>query len=220
MSIKGIYSYTDTQTNEIVYIGKDSKINRKNRHYNHIVKKSNQQQIDKVLQNNPNRYKYEVICQSEHYSNTYLNCLEKGLIKLYSPKFNFTEGGEGIFGFEHSKETKQKISNSLKGHVVSKETRKKLSLKNKGYVHTPEAREKISEKQTNQPTVNLSKTLNNTGYYRVSKIKDPTCTQGFRFGYRYNVDKKAKVISSVDIEKLKEKVLAKGLEWIEFNKED
>ena len=220
MSIKGIYCYTDTLNNdEIVYIGKDSQITRNNRHYNHITKKRNQQQIDKVLQNNPKRYKYNILCKGVC-DGELLNTLEKGYIKTYNPKFNFTIGGDGNYGFKHSEETKHKISDSLKGHIVSEETRKKLSLKNRGYNHTSEAKQKISEKQTNQPMPNLSKTLNNTGYYRVRKQKDETCKQGFKYVYRYNVDKKPKAISSVDITQLKEKVLAKGLEWRDFNKED
>ena len=63
MSLQGIYSYTDTKTNEIVYIGKDSIISKKNRHYAHISKKAKSQQIDKVIQNNPNRYRYDVLCK-------------------------------------------------------------------------------------------------------------------------------------------------------------
>jgi len=47
--------------------------------------------------------------------------------------------------YKHSEEVKNKIANSLKGHLVSIETRKKLSLKNKGRKHTEEARKKISQ---------------------------------------------------------------------------
>lgn len=218
MSIKGIYSYTDTKTNEIVYIGKDSRINRHNRHYTHLSKKTDQQRIDRVLQNNPDRYTYDVLCKGVC-DGELLNTLEKGYIETYNPKFNFTEGGDGNYGFKHSEMTKQRISESLKGHDVSKETREKISLKNRRYHHTSEIRQKISEKQINKPMVNLSKTRNTTGYYRVSKMKDSSCKQGFIFVYRYNVDKKAKKISAVNLNDLKEKVISLGLEWIDFNEE-
>ena len=219
MSLQGIYCYTDTKTNEIVYIGKDSMISKKNRHYAHISKKAKSQQIDKVIQNNPNRYRYDVLCEGRC-DNDLLNTLEMGYIAKYTPKFNYTKGGEGNFGFKHSEKTKQKISESLQGHTVSEETRVKLSRKNRLYTHTPEAKQKISERQTNHPMVNLSKTRNSTGFYRVSKCKDPTCKQGFIFAYRYNVDKKPKRITATTIERLKEKVLSKNLEWIEFDKEE
>ena len=44
-----------------------------------------------------------------------------------------------------SDETKKKISATLSGHEVSENTRKKLSEKNSSYRHTEEARKKISE---------------------------------------------------------------------------
>jgi len=59
----GIYCYQDTQNdNEIVYIGKDSNIDR-NIRYNAHKKPSqyNCQQINRVIQNNPNRYKYKIL---------------------------------------------------------------------------------------------------------------------------------------------------------------
>jgi len=68
--------------------------------------------------------------------------------------------------------------------------------------------------------LNTSKALSSTGIYRVSKIKNNECKQGYYYAYRYVLGEKPVVISSVDLNKLKEKVLAKGLEWIEFGKED
>lgn len=43
------------------------------------------------------------------------------------------------------------------------------------------------------------------------------CKQGFRWVYRYkDKDNKSKTISSVNIEKLKDKVISNGLEWKEL----
>lgn len=61
---------------------------------------------------------------------------EKYLIKKYksnNPDFgyNITAGGEGTYGYHHSEQTRNKISESNKGKLVSKETRQKLSEYNK-----------------------------------------------------------------------------------------
>ena len=62
-----------------------------------------------------------------------------------------------------------------------------------------------------------TKLLNTTGYFGVTKLIDDNYTQGFRWGYHYRENGKRKFLSSVDLNKLKEKVLAKGLEWRELN---
>lgn len=60
----------------------------------------------------------------------------------------------------------------------------------------------------------MSKSKNSSGYFRVHKEKSPQCNQGFLWKYQYyDENKKRKSLQSVDIDKLKEKVLAKGLEW-------
>lgn len=94
---KGIYCYIDLQNNDsIVYIGKDSDIGRNERHKHHTAPSHyDTQHINRVVQNNPKRYKYEVLCENDHYSDVYLKSLEKGLIKVYNPLFNFTKGGDG-----------------------------------------------------------------------------------------------------------------------------
>ena len=76
------------------------------------------------------------------------------------------------------------------------------SLHNKGKHHSAESCKK------------MSKYRNTTGFFRVSKQKDSCCKQGFKWKYQYiDENGKQKAIYSVDIDKLKEKVLAKGLEW-------
>jgi len=54
---------------------------------------------------------------------------------------------------------------------------------------------------------------NSTGFFRVGKTKTNSCNQGFTWVYRYYEGKHRKSLGSTDIKKLKEKVLAKGLEW-------
>ena len=66
----------------------------------------------------------------------------------------------------------------------------------------------------------ISGANNSTGIYRVSKIKNKKVTQGFLYAYYY-YDKHnvRKSIRSVDILKLKEKVIKKGLPWVIIDEE-
>lgn len=57
---------------------------------------------------------------------------------------NLTKGGEGCFGYIHTEEHKQKISNLLKGRVYSEATKKKIGEKSKGRFHSNLTKEKIS----------------------------------------------------------------------------
>ena len=66
-------------------------------------------------------------------------------------------------------------------------------------------------------SIQMSKNQNNTGIFRVRQKKVKDCKQGFLWEYRYYENKKEKSIASVSLENLKEKVLSKGLDWIEFN---
>ena len=149
---------------------------------------------------------------------------------------------ESLKGRTFSEETRRKLSESKKGHDVSEETRRKLSESHKGKIHSEESRRKMSESQKGHEVSeetrrkisesNKGKTLseetrrkmsearNTSGYYRVSKKKNSKYKQGFTWAYYYIENGNQKNISSVDIDKLKERVLAKGLKWIEFDKED
>lgn len=62
----------------------------------------------------------------------------------------------------------------------------------------------------------MSKSKNSSGYFRVCKKRNNSLKQGFSYVYYYYEGKRRRELSSVNIEKLKEKVLANGLEWIEY----
>lgn len=155
----GIYCYEDTlKDNEIVYIGKDSNITRNKRHKDHLAKGNyNAQQINRVLQNNPNRYSYRILKQwkKEEYNLNLANVLEILYIRRYNPLFNFTKGGEGILGHKHSLKTREKISRnhadfSGKNHPqygthLSEETKKKISKAHTGKKLSKEHIQKIKE---------------------------------------------------------------------------
>ena len=131
----GIYCYIDKKDDSIVYIGKDSNIDKNRRHNDHFAPYAyNLQQINRVLQNNPKRYVYKVLksWKADEYPKNLANILEIIYIRRYNPKFNFTKGGEGIIGFRHSEETKQRLSEHFTGKTHSKKTRIKMSESKKG----------------------------------------------------------------------------------------
>ena len=59
--------------------------------------------------------------------------------------YNLTDGGEGISGYQHSPETRRKISGSNQGKTHSPEARRKISESHRGKKHSPETRQKMSE---------------------------------------------------------------------------
>ena len=185
--MKGIYGYYDTKNKEIIYIGKDSHIDKQIRHKAHFKPSTyTEQPINKVLQNNPQRYEYVQLCLlPKNASDDDLNKLEIERIIHLNPKFNFTKGGEGIFGFKFSEESKQKISNSLKGSTYPLER-----------------------------NIKISKHHGTTGIYRVYIRKNKKLSQGYYWEYSWFENGKRRYISRTDFSKLKEEVLKQGLDWI------
>ena len=184
--MKGIYGYYDTLKEKIIYIGKDSNINRQKRHKAHF-KPSNydEQKINRVLQRNPTRYQYVPLCILPKDATTDdLNKIETKHIAHLNPMFNFTKGGEGLVGFKFSEESKQKISNSLKGNKMSQDTNMKHS-----------------------------KTITTTGIYRVYIRKNKKLNKGYYWEYSWFDGDKRKYISRTNLSELKKEVLAKGLVW-------
>jgi group I intron endonuclease len=197
--MKGIYVYIDLETGEIVYVGKDSHIDKKKRHKTHLSpSKYDEQQINKIIQKNPDLYEYSVLYCSNDISDDDLNMLERTFIERYDPKFNFTKGGEGVSGYIHTEETKQKMS---KNHADFSGENNPMYNKN----HSKESRIKMSESK------------NTSGYSRVVKQKSEKYKQGFIWRYQYYEKGKRKFIRSVDIKKLEKKVKDKGLVWGRIN---
>ena len=163
--MEGIYYYFDNKKNEIIYIGKDSNIDKNRRHKEHLKKSAyDSQQINRVLQNNPKRYKYNILLKG-NINEKLLNAFEMVFIRMYSPRFNFTIGGDGALGYTHTQETiskmsgenhhlygktlsdeyKQKISSTLKGRIITKQHAERISQAMKGHEFSDEAKKKMSE---------------------------------------------------------------------------
>ena len=228
---KGIYAYKDTKTQEIVYIGKDSRLYRKGRHaQHHSAPRRTHQKINRILQANPGRYEYlEIIRLPPNTTHKELDGFEIRYINLYKPKFNFTIGGDGAptnKGGHHSRETRIKISKAHTGKTLSKETREKVSKNNARYFlgkHlSEETKRKISESEkgkevTMETCLKRSMVDNKTGYYRVHTVKDKRLKQGFTYVYQWRENGVKKDIKSVNLLRLKSKVIEKELPWIKLS---
>lgn len=218
----GIYCYIDKRTDDVVYVGKDSNILQNRRHKAHYHKSNYETQtINKVLQSNPDRYKYKVL-KKGNFKENLLNVLEILYIRRYSPKFNYTIGGEGAKGYTHSIKQKQKMRKAKLGKKLSDETKKKMSENNARYwlgkKRSEETIRKIVEKKKGIPLSDgtkkiMSKSHTSTGIFRVYKLKNNKCIQGFTFVYNYYKDGKRYRITNVSLKKLEDKVKSKGLEW-------
>lgn len=132
----GVYGYFDKKDNTVVYVGKDSYIEKNKRHNSHLrPSHCNAQPFNRILQNNPNRYVYQVLVWNIKDQNT-LNAVEMQYIRQLKPRFNFTDGGDGIIGFKFSKEARKKMSQNngryWKDKNLSNDTRKKMSQAHKG----------------------------------------------------------------------------------------
>lgn len=223
----GIYCYINKDTNQVIYVGKDSYIHYSIAHKRHLsASQYKSQKINQVLQNTPQKYQYKILKQG-NFSDALLSALEVIYIKRYgtyenrkghgkSYGFNFTIGGDGTRGWHHAVKTKQKIRESQLGEKssnygkhLSEEHKKKISIGNKGQKRPNGAYDKsFNEKITR------SKAMTSTGFFRVSKERDPTTKNGFIWRYFYeNKNTPRKKIRRVNLSKLKEAVLQKDLEW-------
>lgn len=117
--LKGIYCFRDKENDrEIVYIGKDSNIYYNRRYKAHLMKSNNGLYFSRELKKNPDRYEYEILKKGKFNYNL-LNALEIIYIKRYTPKFNFTRGGDGSHGYIPSYKKKHvKYKNKKYAHIV------------------------------------------------------------------------------------------------------
>ena len=177
---KGIYCYIDNKNDNIVYVGKDSHIGEGKRRRAHLAPSNyNAQPINRILQNNPFRYRYNVLWEIDDCTDNHLNQMEFFYIKKYNPQFNFTDGGDGMTGFKHSEETRKKMSENnaryWKGKKRSEETRKKISENNARYWQgktLPEkTRKKMSESQKGENHPMYGKTHSKEARKKMSEAK-------------------------------------------------
>lgn len=229
----GIYMITNL-INGKIYIGQSS--NLKKRHNSHKFELTHNRHYNTHLQHawnkyGPDNFHYQVIetCSKEE-----LNELERAYITV----FNSTDKNYGYNlesgGCSHqtlSEETKEKISKSMKGRIFTEEHKDRIRQAQLGEKHhqygkplTPEHKRKLSiagngREYTKDTLMKLSTTKGSTGIFHVAKTNSKRYRQGYFYRYLYRVDGKRKQISSQTLKELKEKVIAKGLEWIVFDED-
>ena len=224
----GIYMFIDNETGNIVYIGKDSHIDVQERIKAHYRKSAyDSQQFNKVLQNNPNRYNPKVYCHVDSIDE--LNQLEFDLINLYRPKFNYKHGGQGRYINQEFGYTvvKYGLREGEQNYSIQSMFRKPLIQSidydylndicqklNDGRL-TPDEVGEIRRKIVPSLETNLKKSkTNKTGFYRVRKMTDKTCEQGYLWVYEYYDNlQKHKKIRRVDFFNLKQEVHKRNLPW-------
>ena len=190
------------------YFGQSIDLERREKQYfnqNHFPNDHLKNAFNKYGKEN---FNFEIIkvCKEK-----YLDRFEKLYIQIYDTmnrKKGYNKESGGHQNKHHSDEYKQKMSELRKGEnnpfynkTHTSETKRKMSKSHKG------------KPKSKQHKLNISKSQNSTGYFRVSKKRYKHLKQGFAWRYCYYEDSKQKSIESVSIEKLEEKVKAKGLEW-------
>lgn len=127
-----------------------------------------------------------------------------------SKGYNFSSGGNSPMKGKHlSDEICKKISKNRTGKCKGEN--------NYMYGRFKELHPRFNKPQSDESRLKISKSKNTSGYFRVDKKKCEKCANGFYWRYSYlDNDGFRTSISDKNISKLKEKVLAKGLEWIKF----
>lgn len=235
--VSGIYTIKN-KVNDKIYVGQSIDVH--DRLIHHKSKLRNNKHHSNHLQSSWNKYgedafEFELLkaCKPR-----YLNRLEKLYVKIYDSMnpdkgYNLQSGGDS--NYLVSDETRNKLSganNPNYGKPLNPITKMKISQSRKGKYsgknnpmygksHSIETRKKISDsllgnKLSSETKEKMSKSKNTTGFFRVTKQNSKSCKQGFRWMYQYYDGTKRKSLTSLDLDKLKEKVLSRGLEWREI----
>ena len=116
------------------YIGKGKRTetyDRINYHLNYWVHNKNKKLTNKIKKLN-GVFDIEIVFESKNEQEC-LDLEKKIILEVGRENLcNLTDGGEGVSGFNHSEETKQKISIWRKGKPLSKETCKKITQNKTG----------------------------------------------------------------------------------------
>ena len=182
----GIYSILN-KVNGKIYVGQSTNIKKRLNHHRNALKRNAHH--NQHLQSSWNKYgekafEFNVL---EYCSNKNLNNNEIWWIRY----FNSTDDNNG-YNLESGGNSSYELAN---------ETKKKMSDFRKGM------------KVPNNLKFNISNSMSSTGFFRVSKSYSPRYKQGFYWRYQYYDGDKRKVISSVNLDELKKKVVSSGLEW-------
>lgn len=155
------------------------------------------------------------------------NTLQKNIKDLkrikYKPKPENSTGFYGVYRrkgrgyvYQHRTPTKHKSFESVDIRKLQEKVEKngyKWEVINKEKAENTIKQSEEYNKLT--PSQKRSKKFNQTGFFRVYKIKSDDCSSGFRYGYQYS----NQMISCVCIRCLQDKVEEKGLPWVILDEE-
>lgn len=217
MVTKGIYLFWDKKYEQVIYAGRFTGRQRIKAHFYPSMKYG--QPINKYVQNHPDRIESVIFCEFDDISDDDLNQLEMETIKLFklnrykypdSHVFNFTDGGDGISGFIHSEESKNKISKnhpdySGENHPMYGKKRpghsKRMSGKNhpnygnpRNYHPSPQTKQKMSEAVSGENNPRAKYTLwdiTKCHYFKVDMFRNNNVGMNPRrcFASKYNGEK-------------------------------
>lgn len=171
----GIYRFLNI-TNGKSYIGRSNDL--KHRYYEHInlLRKGIEPctKLNRAWQKyGEDSFVYEVLCYCEE---DMLNTLEKQYIQKYDSfknRYNCTKGGDGILGYRHTAEAKEKIGRAARGKAYTDEEKKKMSERQKGRRLTEEHKKALSEAWNEERRAFMTATRsgkNNPNYGKTGRL--------------------------------------------------
>ena len=144
----GIYLITNN-INGHEYVGGSIDIERRFSEHKRGIQ-ADKQAIDRaILKYGKENFTYQIITELPADWNI-IDKHERYWIKFYNTfktrkHYNLTEGGEGITGWHHTEEAKQKMSESHTGKTLSEEHKRKIGEGNKDKTVSEETKQKLSE---------------------------------------------------------------------------
>lgn len=165
---------------------------------------------------------YSVLCKIEDDNidelKERLNELEIYYIKKFDTFNNGYNSTKGGFSGKLSEETKNKISNSLKGHKMSELTYQKLCLT--GYKHTEESKQKISEKAKERYKDSSKHPMYGKYHSEESKIKNSESRKGKCVGSENGKAKSVLCFTKTGVFVKEFSCQADALEWLGRDRKD
>lgn len=220
----GIYMIMNNKTGQ-KYIGQAFDIEQ--RWYRHIHNPNLQHsRIDRAL----NKYGDDIFSLHivDETEKDKLNEREEFWVEKYNTfknkkHYNLTKGGDrgpSLYGDRNPMkrpEVALKISKIKTGKKLSQETKEKISRAKKGKSIWKNKKHPMKGKRhANESKIKISKSTNTSGYYRVTKLRDKRCKQGYTWAYQYD----GKTIKNVNIKTLEDTVKKRGLPWLKFKEDE
>lgn len=190
--LTGIYKITSPSGR--IYIGQSVDIRKRFNVYKNLRCKEQPKLYNSFLKYGVDAHKFEIIelClqkylnNMERYYQKKFDCVVKGLNMMYVKNEHFSG--------HHSEETKQKISNALKGKPAHPNTVKRLINYNKTRVLSQESKDKmrkanIGRKHTEEAKMNMALSRIGTKRSEETKKKMKDSSPNKKEVYQYDLDK-------------------------------